>query len=478
MSILSEKAILNTEDVLMKIEEYSSQEAVSPFAKLNLKLLKNSIQNKHGLNMETKHDLVFIGKTRVGKSTNLCSIFNFYYYEGNKKLQMLPADTGGTTTPCTVEIDNFEGATYIEVTNIDNQMLQKYLKVFIQKKIDKDSVESLPEEIQAIIKRKIGKETISQIESIENPVQAVDYIFENTKIEYTNELVCLSPEDECGDINSTFKWVKETLDNIRHGKVEDVFIPLKIVIHISKKVRQLPEWANKIVDTRGIIGADLSEDNNGSNSIMNRDDLKEYINNKNSYVVFITEFADMDNSIKEYYKELLTSTDSDISSTSRHMILISTKPDMVDSKISDEYENESEKEGLRRIVIAEKVESFEGSVLDFVSKLKDSNLERDIKSLEIYTNLVEKVDSFQETKIKLVNLVLFEAKKYYQEGELEEEHSRQIQGVISDKIKVIHSILDNEIRDACELAVSIIKSKTGKDRPSTRLENELETFKK
>ncbi|MNW32997.1 hypothetical protein D3C74_99510 [compost metagenome] len=483
---LYEESNYDAQGILGKIRDYYSQENISFLAKTTLKLYENSIKEKLSINSLSKHDFIFIGKTRVGKSTNICSIFDFYFLDGNRQEQMLPSDKGGTTTPCTIEIDNTDGETYIEIFNIDSRLLEKYINAFIQKEKDKDKGESIPEEIRTIIKRKIGKDKLNEIINSSNTEEISDpFVQEIVKNYQSKDSIQLNYFDEDKNANSVFKWIKTTIDQVRRAQVENVFIPYKMIVHISRSTRELPNWINKIVDTRGISTTGSKEEDTENSVIRAREELTEYIREKNSIVVFLTEYADLDNNIIEYYKELLTSVNTDIWTLSRHMVLISTLPGMVDSKIIDESESsiESNIDELREEVIKEKLQGFEGSMLDFVNRLENSGNDRDRKSLDLFLELKEKCSQYP--RLELVDIVLYEAKRYTEEeSEICDRREEKIklnrdaiQERLGNKIAQIHRTLENEITEMCDLAFSIINSKAEKNNINNKLEYILAEFK-
>lgn len=464
----------NAEEVLEQIKSCYSQDNISFFTKTTLKLYENSIKDKVSLDSLVKHNLVFIGKTQVGKSTNICSVFDFCFNNGGKREQMLPSDKGGTTTPCTVEIDNVGENTCIEIFNIDDALLEKYLLAFIQKEKEIDSAESLPEEIQTIIRNKIESDELYQRIDINDDMETIGIHIKNLVKKYHNEnSIKVNYLEKDTGIDSTYKWIKLTIDEIRRGQNEYVFIPFKIVVHISKVTKELPYWVNKIVDTRGISTASSSKKNEKKNgAIRERVDLTEYIQNKESIIVFLTDYANLDDNIKEYYEDLLTSINTDLWEISRHMVLISTSPGMIESKVTI---NKS-----RNKVIGEKIKSFEGLMFDFANELKHSDSDRDLQSFDIFSNLKKKTNYFN---MKMLDVILYEAKKYTDEEEYEarEEKVRLnregIQELLADKIVNIHRLLENEINQLCDDAISIVNSKTVKEKINKTLERSVVKFK-
>ena len=267
-------------ETISKIEEYLESNQVNSIAKFDLDYIKETIIKTQDKIEIKKFELVFMGKSSVGKTTTISSILGMYFEDNEGRLvQVMHSDIGGRTTPCTIEIIPSD-KTALEIIPVTKDELMGIISEFCY--FTTGNKGNLPDEIRTMIKTKLKKETIDSIRSIKDVEAAKKIVTEELDIENIeikpHELLC----DE-GDKNECFKWINTELSNLKKGKINNIIVPSLIRIYVKKHHINIADYIEKIVDTRGIGTESVKQ----GNSLNSRPELENYIKQNNTFVIYI-----------------------------------------------------------------------------------------------------------------------------------------------------------------------------------------------
>ena len=296
-----------------------------------------------------KMKLVFIGDSGVGKSTIISNLFNVFASgtKENEIIRVMPADKGGKTTPCEVEIYFTDNENKIVIENIVNGELQKIVKAYLKYHClgdEDEEVSKFSEELTRIIENILGEEFVEKAENL-NVLEA-EKLIELSEIkkrlqEFEEEVYF----DFSCENNDLLK-MQELLEKINRGEEQKVGVPKKIEVYIDKNLLQIeiPEWISSIVDTRG-IGSDSSESKN-LEGLYIREDLRNYIKADDTIIVYINKYIDLSPKFETTFNNLWN--DKDMYLLDKLILLINVDEAEVVSKLKDEESAEEKIKVLRK----------------------------------------------------------------------------------------------------------------------------------
>lgn len=407
MEALYVEAISEGKKTLSILDDYltNNKNTIDVLNSFQLQEFKTELQ-KNVTKLEiNKFNLIFMGKSGKGKTTCISSILDMYYCDEQDNIQqVMPSDEGGHTTCCLIEINilDEENTNYINVEVNSKESVKEILENYCKSKNNlNDTSSNISEEYIEIIEAKLDENDIEYIETRMNEVSnnvsqedencniCLKYLIDKLNInDYNqeNRKIVISAQNK----NEIFKEIGNRIFKINYGQTDEFYIPQKISLFIDRKLLNIPEYINKIIDTRGI---------SGNERLNSRTDLKELINQDNNIVVYINEYTILDQFVKEFYnaklKTLATTSDELI----RFNVLINAFNTSVKSKAKNGKTVESvKKEKIRKFRDDVKPFTQDGEEMDDrvreeiknnFNKLKSyaKKVDADIYNFKIYTPL-------------------------------------------------------------------------------------------
>lgn len=462
------------EKLIQDINEYMSSEDINELVAYDLRSLKNTIQQLEKELDNKKFNLVFMGASGAGKTTVISSITGMYYLnEQNNLVQVMPSDEGKRTTPCTVEIIPSD-SNKIEVMPKSKDEVEGIINeysYFITKKGG-----SVPEEIRTIIKKwikKSTKEEFKELNDIEEIKKRIANIVGLSDIRQDIfEIKCESTfiQDVDKEKNEIFKELNKILNDIRKGNLETFIIPDKIIIYVNRAYINIPDGVERIVDTRGIS----SETVRNQNSLVGRQDLEEYIEDKNSIVVYINEFGSVEKPVVDFYIDKLTSYRTSAEDIIKFLVLVNTQNACIESKAQDKDE----------------VEDFiEDKVLEFSNAVELGEDDEALANDDIRAQYKQIKQVVNKCKRELSNFIIYEPlkglKKEIEHGEAffiiediskEETYRKNFSHEIKGIINARNEILKDRLESQVQVARGYISNQIGISN-DTAIGNALNMFK-
>lgn len=262
------------------------------------------------LNIE-KYKIVFIGTVGAGKTTAISHLFNLIDKVSDektlrsgrkkkfKKTEPLFSTGSGKTTISEVEI-TADKETTIQIEPYSRKSVEKLIESFIDNLYSEDKEGGkLSTELERAVRNitQLKNKTVTNTDP-KSPKKSdvIDIAFEKSKELSKNELLQLAFKNADLDNRSFEKetsilkfekgveneWLKKKFAAINRADVPQFSIPSKIYVTVSEKLlsgSQLSKFES-VVDTKGI-------DENP-----NRRDLKDYIEAKNTIILFASSYND------------------------------------------------------------------------------------------------------------------------------------------------------------------------------------------
>ena len=281
-----------------------------------------------------KYNIYFNGSVGIGKTTAICSLFGLIdEHPSNENLKLsdiflLKTGTGRTTI-CETEIVFNSKSNYLLIEQVSKDDFIKMVKEFANsiKVSIKDENISLAEEEKTLIKNMAGIQLNADHEEILSIFLGENLEEELLKtINYDNRTKLKLENDK-----ESFKsWLKKTFADINGGKITDVPMPKKVIIHISEEdtPKELPNFVNSIFDTRGIDGGE-------------RPDIQSYITKNDSISIMCDEIRGIasNEAVLSILKQTLIKEDED---NKQRVVLMGID---MDGDLDDITEFENDRDG-------------------------------------------------------------------------------------------------------------------------------------
>lgn len=291
---------------MRKIEKIINDDGIGNIIKVMTEPLKERIQKIENICSVDRYSLCFIGEVGIGKSTaisNLVGMINHDNLSEGKKLSKIPLlkTAEGRTTLCEtniiftddrlckIVIEKLPHKEFLEIVN-------DYCDVLI-KDVNNEEKISLPVEVQRAIRNmshypQSGTDEEKSIyilntsDKLNLKQRIKESILKNIQYEDRNRLIL-----ECEEESTNTEWLQKTIENINYGQEKGVPYPSKLEIYVNRNNygKKVPEFIDKILDTRGIDGVGA------------REDLISYCNDINTFCILCDSIKDYGNLINNTF---------------------------------------------------------------------------------------------------------------------------------------------------------------------------------
>lgn len=259
------KSILDLCNILLNntknvIDDVDKHEIVR---KIALAIQDRTEEIKKICNVE-KYSIMFNGEVGKGKTTAISSLFDLFDKNAQKINEVsILGTSSGRTTPCeTVIIQDNGSASTIKIEKMDDLEFDKILDIYCNKLFDKEEV--LPKEYIRIIDNMLELNVSDMNEEKLNGLMkrigcdATEREVQKNKIkQYMTEFISYENRIKTAiviDTESAIEHLKNKIKDINNGKDKEVPFPKKMTLTLNANEvdLNLPEYINKIIDTRGI----------------------------------------------------------------------------------------------------------------------------------------------------------------------------------------------------------------------------------
>ena len=303
--------IQELKDTISKeIELIDENDVFNHLKKKSLEAKNDRLNEIQELVSISKYRVVFVGTVGAGKTTAICHLFNLIdkvnivkesrgKMRNYTKTEALLSTGSGRTTISEVVLTSSEN-TSIEIEPYSKEKLQNLIKNFVDSYYTDDKeVDSISTELERAIRNitKLKKRTIKNEEKSTkaktriiddaynksqelNSKELLEFALSNAKLDsrnYTREASVATYRQ-----GNEKDWLKQYFDLVNKGELEHLSIPKKIFVNVSQNLLQGSELSKfkSVVDTKGI-------DENP-----NRPDLREYIEAKDTIILFTSRYND------------------------------------------------------------------------------------------------------------------------------------------------------------------------------------------
>lgn len=299
------KSTLTTE-----IELITENDVFSHLKKKSLEAKKDRLDEIQELLSIDKYRVVFVGTVGAGKTTAICHLFNLIdevkavkEVRGKKKsytkTEALLSTGSGRTTISEVVITANEN-TSIEIEPYSKEKLQSLIEDFVNSYYTEDKeTDNISTELERAVRNitNLKKRTVKNEDPkskaktrvideaiIKSKELSRDGLLElalsNANLDnrsYTRETSVVAFEE-----GEEKNWLKQNFDAINKGEVPHLSIPRKIFVNASKNLLSGSDLSKfkSVVDTKGI------------DESANRPDLREYIEAKDTIILFTSRYND------------------------------------------------------------------------------------------------------------------------------------------------------------------------------------------
>lgn len=405
--------------------------------------------NKKIANEKLKY--VFIGEKGKGKTTTILNLFDL----NSSEKELLATGSGGTTV-CEVELMECQGAEpYIEVVPMEDRYMNQYIYDFCSSYNNHDNNEStyLPTEIGRSIRNMLGmkrsevSEWFNQIDDINLFLSEVN---NKLNLDGRTETIITCKSDKEGKY---FTDIQKKFNQVNLGKITNVKIPKKIVLHLTKDILDFTrlETTSTIVDTRGIDN-NLNKESNTSEvkekDNFRREDIMYYIDEKQDESIFL--FIDGIKSapaqnILETIKSRITPENAD-----RFYLFINIYFDEAEKVMTDDGPAETVENGVeyRKDDIMDKFKQenmpFKESNVIFYNSKNDYPPAFEI--LDSISNNIKKSKSIVLERVEDVKTAFYKLKYDHENNEAALEYFEELYSVVSN-ITPTRNLVDEIVFD-------------------------------
>lgn len=296
--------------LIEEIELITENDVFSHLKKKSLEAKKDRLDEIQELLSIDKYRVVFVGTVGAGKTTAICHLFNLIdevkavrEVRGKKKsytkTEALLSTGSGRTTISEVVITASEN-TSIEIEPYSKEKLQSRIEDFVSSYYSDDrETDNISTEFERAIRNitNLKKRTVKNEDpNVKAKTKVIDealikskelsrddlleFALSNANLDnrsYTRETSVVNFEE--GEEKT---WLKQNFDAINKGEVPNLSIPIKIFVNVSEKLLSGSDLSKfkSVVDTKGI------------DESANRPDLREYIEAKDTIILFTSRYND------------------------------------------------------------------------------------------------------------------------------------------------------------------------------------------
>lgn len=296
--------------LITEIELITENDVFSHLKKKSLEAKKDRLDEIQELLSIDKYRVVFVGTVGAGKTTAICHLFNLIdevkavrEVRGKKrsytKTEALLSTGSGRTTISEVVITANEN-TSIEIEPYSKEKLQSLIEDFVNSYYSDDKeTDNISTELERAVRNitNLKKRTVknedpkskAKTKVIDEAVikskelsrdDLLEFALSNANLDnrsYTRETSVVNFEE-----GEEKNWLKQNFDAINKGEVPNLSIPRKIFVNVSEKLLSGSDLSKfkSVVDTKGI------------DESANRPDLREYIEAKDTIILFTSRYND------------------------------------------------------------------------------------------------------------------------------------------------------------------------------------------
>lgn len=296
--------------LIEEIKLITENDVFSHLKKKSLEAKKDRLDEIQELLSIDKYRVVFVGTVGAGKTTAICHLFNLVdevkavkEVRGKKKsflkTEALLSTGSGRTTISEVVITASEN-TSIEIEPYSKEKLQSLIEDFIDSYYSDDKeTENISIELERAVRNitNLKKRTVKNEDpNVKAKTKVIDEVLIKSKEFSRDDLLEFALINANLDNRSyaretsvvNFKegeektWLKQNFDAINKGEVPNLSIPKKIFVNVSEKLLSGSDLSKfkSVIDTKGI------------DESANRPDLREYIEAKDTIILFTSRYND------------------------------------------------------------------------------------------------------------------------------------------------------------------------------------------
>lgn len=382
---------------------------------------------------------VFIGEKGKGKTTTILNLFALKSFDK----ELLATGAGGTTV-CEVELlPSEEEDSFIEIIPIEDKYMEQYLYDFcstFKKDGESNEIHYVPTEIARSIRNMI-KLKANEVRELYSEINDFNTFYNEIKtrlnLQNRNQTIIRCKSNNEGQF---FDDIQRKFNQINLGKVEEIKIPNKIILHITKDVLDFSKFNSieSVVDTRGIDGS-VGKENEKNKDSFRREDILNYIDKQQDECIFL--FIDgikaaPTTDILDTIRSRITRENAD-----RFYLFINIYHDEAENVVTDDGPAETAENGIeykREDIISkfkqEKIPFKESNLIFFNSKKNIPSAD------EILNTISNNIGDTKEEILQLSNdvMIAFNKLKYDYENneaalEYFEELYEKVAGIVPSK---------------------------------------------
>ena len=293
-----DRAHLWRADQLLKDTHQLKIGALAAFEK-QVVVYETEIESAARFLMVQSHDIAFVGKIGVGKTTAICSLADLRLRDEEVFLQQMVLEAGGGgTTLCEVQV--VQGPQYglLVEPRLDTDVYQdvadfaEYLTMRPEAKVrDSDAAVGISRELERAIRNTADLAVVTRRDadgkrhrqdpaqelaaSVSHSSDLTIAILARMNLPRRNQrTVWYSPMDN----DNPLKWLQATYGDINNGRHSDFAIPSRIQVVLPHSVLNHERLQLQITDTKGI------------DQTSEREDIERHFDNPRTLVVLCSEF--------------------------------------------------------------------------------------------------------------------------------------------------------------------------------------------
>lgn len=290
-------ALWAAEEVAQRLEDLRSQPDVKLAFERRLTAYVDDLKKTTDLILRKEHQVAFIGRIGVGKSTAICRLTKLEITnKATSRLDPVLETGGGRTTVCEVHLRT--GTRHgIRIDPCSTEEIQKTVMEFagfVRGDFDKggEDAKGIPQEIERAV-RNLSKLNTRQEKGAKGKFIRKDLARELAK-EYPSarelgveiltrmELHRRDQRDIWYDVTAgkpPLEWLMETFRDINNGRLEGFTLPKRIDVFVPERLLDTPWTTVELIDTKGIDGTTA------------RADLESFLDDPHTLAIVCSEFV-------------------------------------------------------------------------------------------------------------------------------------------------------------------------------------------
>ena len=297
-----EQILWEGEQALQRVTDLAESPDIKNVFAERLKTFGSELKDAARLVSKTEHNIAFVGKRGVGKTTALCRIAGLEVSKDGKSEPLLETAGGGTTV-CEVRVMQGSGyGFYVEPMKADefHREVLEFASSFTkplgeepEQVAGEEDSQGTSTEIDRAIRNMSGLTRIP-ILLPDGKRQRIDPVAEMAKDfpdpnTLTGEILSrIRPQERTGrrlwypEISGKEQklWLKETFEQLNNGRHPEFSLPTRIDIVVPEKILGEEDMSVCLVDTKGIYAT------------AERADLEAHFNDRHAVVMLCSSFAD------------------------------------------------------------------------------------------------------------------------------------------------------------------------------------------